>query len=117
MSIEESIAANTLAINNLSFIIKKFLAVAPATEISAPAPKPEVELKSEPKPKPKPDTKPDVKVDMRGLFVEMGQACGKQSQLDLLKEFGSAKLSNIDPGLHGQVIEVMQKMILEAKNV
>lgn len=115
MSIEESIAANTLAINNLSFIIKKFLAVAPATKTIAhqESPAPEVESKSEPKP----DTKPDVKVDMRGLFVEMGQACGKQSQLDLLKEFGSAKLSNIDPALHGQVIEVMQKMVLEAKNV
>lgn len=112
MSIENCIEANTAAINNLSHLIGKLLEVAPDKTGGQSEPTQKA-LQAEIQEAEKPDNSGES-VDLRGLFVQMGKVCGKQSQLDLLKEFGSAKLSNIDPAQHEAVIGVMRNMLAEA---
>ena len=55
-------------------------------------------------------------IDLRALFIDLGKACGRQAQLDVLKEFGAEKLSQIDPDQHTVVAEVIQNMIKEASD-
>ena len=62
---------------------------------------------------PEPSPKPEI-IDLRALFIDLGEACGRQAQLAVLKEFGAEKLSQIDPDQHAVVAEVIQNMIKES---
>ena len=101
MSIEALIAANTAA-------LEKLTAALLSGQTTQPAPTaPVVEIEDKPSDKAE-KAKPD---NLRGLFVQLGKSKGKQAQLDVLKEFGAAKLSEIDPEQHPVVIEVVNKML------
>lgn len=48
---------------------------------------------------------------LRQAFIELGEKRGKDAQMGVLKEFGAAKLSNIDPDQFAAVYEVVQMML------
>lgn len=108
MPIESIIASNTAAIERLTAALEAVMAriiVSPGE--TPPAPEPVIDI---PAPSPVKD------LDVRALFIELGKVCGKDAQMAVLKEFGAAKLSQVDPAQHGVVAQVIQGMISEAGN-
>jgi len=54
--------------------------------------------------------------DVRQMFIELGEVCGRDAQVDVLAEFNAKKLSDIEPEQHGLVVEVVGNMLMEARN-
>jgi hypothetical protein len=126
MSIEQTIQANTQAMLDLTELLRGLTAsglkpivvdettvlpakVAPLSEI-APLLQ-EVPVNN---PAPEIEATPTI-AELRGAFITMGEKCGKDSQLDLLKQFGAKKLGEVDPAQFGAVLKVINMMV-EAAN-
>lgn len=53
----------------------------------------------------------DANIDARTLFLALGKSCGREAQVKVLKEFGAAKFTEVDPDQHHVMAIVMKRMI------